>query len=131
MTTLAVGELVTAIELPRPIRPRGTVHVRRTRRRGHDLASVTLACAVDDGGVTRIAYGSLGPRPWLVRDDTGLLADPGGLGRREAGSTLRALRRRQPLADVAARRSGLPAWRCSTSSGSARSALAIARLAGA
>ena len=76
VTTLAVGELVTAIELPRQTRPRGTVHVRRTRRRGHDLASVTLACAVDDAGATRIAYGSLGPRPWLVRDDTGVLADP-------------------------------------------------------
>ena len=57
-------------------RRRGTVHVRRTRRRGHDLASVTLACAIDDAGGTRIAYGSLGPRPWLVRDDSGLLADP-------------------------------------------------------
>ena len=51
VTTLAVGELVTAIELPRPARRRGTVHVRRTRRRGHDLASVTLACAVVDDGV--------------------------------------------------------------------------------
>ena len=40
------GELVTAIELPRPSGPTGAVHVRRTRRRGHDLASVTLACAV-------------------------------------------------------------------------------------
>ena len=43
VTTLAGDELVTAIELPRPTTPRGTVHVRRTRRRGHDLASVTLA----------------------------------------------------------------------------------------
>jgi CO/xanthine dehydrogenase FAD-binding subunit len=76
VTTLAVGELVTAIELPRPVPRRGTVHVRRTRRRGHDLASVTLACAIDEAGATRIAYGSLGPRPWLVRDDSGLLADP-------------------------------------------------------
>ena len=56
--------------------PRGAVHVRRTRRRGHDLASVTLACAVDADGLTRIAYGSLGPRPVLVSDETGLLADP-------------------------------------------------------
>jgi CO/xanthine dehydrogenase FAD-binding subunit len=78
VTTLAVGELVTAVELPRPPRPRGTAHVRRTRRRGHDLASVTLACAVDAGGGTRIAYGSVGPRPLLVSDDTGLLADPTG-----------------------------------------------------
>jgi CO/xanthine dehydrogenase FAD-binding subunit len=27
-------------------------------------------------GVTRIAYGSVGPRPWLVVDETGILADP-------------------------------------------------------
>ena len=41
MTTLARDELVTAIELPVPPEPRGSAHVRRTRRRGHDLASVT------------------------------------------------------------------------------------------
>ena len=76
VTTLEPGELVTAVELPRPAGPRGTVHLRRTRRRGHDLASVTLACAVTPDGVTRIAYGSLGPRPLLVVDETGLLADP-------------------------------------------------------
>ena len=60
VTTLEPGELVSAIELPLPSGPRGAVHVRRTRRRGHDLASVTLACTVEPGGVTRIAYGSLG-----------------------------------------------------------------------
>jgi len=77
LTTLAPGELVAAIELPLSATPRGSVHVRRTRRRGHDLASVTLACAVDADGTTRIAYGSLGPRPLLVLDETGVLADPG------------------------------------------------------
>ena len=76
VTTLARGQLVTAIELPQAAGPRGAIHVRRTRRRGHDLASVTLACAVDADGLTRIAYGSLGPRPILVSDETGLLADP-------------------------------------------------------
>jgi CO/xanthine dehydrogenase FAD-binding subunit len=49
--------------------------MRRTRRRGHDLASVTLACAVMDDGHARLAYGSVGPRPLLVTDDTGVLAD--------------------------------------------------------
>jgi carbon-monoxide dehydrogenase medium subunit len=78
VTTLALGELVAAIELPKPTIARGSVHVRRTRRRGHDLASVTLACVVEAGGVTRIAYGSLGPRPLLAVDETGLLADPSG-----------------------------------------------------
>lgn len=77
VTTLGRGELVTSIDLPEPTSPRGSVHVRRTRRRGHDLASVTLACAVGADGVTRIGYGSLGPRPVVVVDETGVLADPG------------------------------------------------------
>jgi carbon-monoxide dehydrogenase medium subunit len=76
ITTLARGEIVQSIQLPRPTKPRGAVHLRRTRRRGHDLASVTLACTIDADGVTRLSYGSLGPRPILVVDETGLLADP-------------------------------------------------------
>lgn len=74
-TTLARGELVTAITLPVPTRRTGATHVRRTRRRGHDLASVTLCCSVDEAGTTRIAYGSVGPRPVLVVDESGVLAD--------------------------------------------------------
>ena len=75
VTSLARDELVTAIELPRRVVPWGSVHVRRTRRRGHDLASVTLACVVRADGVTLLAYGSVGPRPLLVVDETGVLAD--------------------------------------------------------
>ena len=77
VTALAAGELVTAIELPGPRGRRGGVHLRRTRRRGHDLASVTLSCSVDEAGVTRLAYGSVGPRPVLEIDESGVLADPG------------------------------------------------------
>jgi CO/xanthine dehydrogenase FAD-binding subunit len=84
VTTLLSGELVTAVELPLPAGPVGSAHVRRTRRRGHDLASVTLAVAIDGAGVTRLAYGSVGPRPVLVVDDSGVLADP------EAPAALRA-----------------------------------------
>jgi len=76
VTTLGPGELVASIELPKPTAARGSVHVRRTRRRGHDLASVTLSCVVEADGTTRIAYGSLGPRPLLVTDSSGVLADP-------------------------------------------------------
>jgi len=77
VTTLAPGEVVVAIELPipSPEQRTGATHVRRTRRRGHDLAAVTLACSVDAGGVTRIAYGSVGPRPVSFVDATGTLAD--------------------------------------------------------
>jgi len=76
VTTLRRGELVTAIKLPIPLQRMGAAHVRRTRRRGHDLASVTLCCAVDEKGVVRLAYGSVGPRALLVTDESGVLADP-------------------------------------------------------
>ena len=76
VTTLVPGELVEAIEMPLPSGDRGSVHARRTRRRGHDLASVTLAVTIDDRGITRVSYGSVGPRPVLAVDDTGVLADP-------------------------------------------------------
>jgi carbon-monoxide dehydrogenase medium subunit len=76
VTTLQPGELVEAIEMPLPAGRRGSVHARRTRRRGHDLASVTLAVAIGEDGVTRLSYGSVGPRPVLVADESGVLADP-------------------------------------------------------
>ena len=84
-TTLQRDELVAAVELPLPDRRIGAAHVRRTRRRGHDLASVTLTCGVDDAGVTRLAYGSVGPRPVLEVDESGTLADPGSTGEARAG----------------------------------------------
>jgi carbon-monoxide dehydrogenase medium subunit len=76
VTTLRTGELVTAVELPLPNGPTGSIHLRRTRRRGHDLASVTLACLVTPDRRLRLAYGSVGPRPYLVTDETGVLLEP-------------------------------------------------------
>jgi CO/xanthine dehydrogenase FAD-binding subunit len=76
VTTLLRGELVMAIELPLPTERIASAHERRTRRRGHDLASVTVTCGVDATGTTRVAYGSVGPRPLLRLDTTGVLADP-------------------------------------------------------
>ncbi len=63
VTALRRGELVTAIELPLPGEKAGSAFQRRTRRRGHDLASVTLAVAIRADGSLRLSYGSLGPRP--------------------------------------------------------------------
>jgi carbon-monoxide dehydrogenase medium subunit len=77
VTTLERGELVIAIALPLPTRRTGAAYTRRTRRRGHDLASVTLCCSVDETGLTRLAYGSVGPRPVVVVDESGVLADAG------------------------------------------------------
>jgi carbon-monoxide dehydrogenase medium subunit len=76
VSALDRGELVTAIELPIPPGPGASTHVRRTRRRGHDLASVTLACRVASDGRAWLAYGSVGPRPVLAPDHSGVLGDP-------------------------------------------------------
>jgi len=76
VTTLSPGELVTGIELPLPSKRMGAAYTRLTRRRGTDLASITLCVGVDEAGVTRLSYGSVGPRPVLVLDESGTLADP-------------------------------------------------------
>jgi carbon-monoxide dehydrogenase medium subunit len=76
VTTLPAGELVTGIDLPLPARRMGSAYTRLTRRRGTDLASITLCVGVDEAGITRLAYGSVGPRPVLVLDESGTLADP-------------------------------------------------------
>jgi CO/xanthine dehydrogenase FAD-binding subunit len=73
---LGETELVTAIELPIPAEPIGSAFTRMTRRRGTDLASITLCCGVDPAGTTRMAYGSVGPRALLVLEESGVLADP-------------------------------------------------------
>jgi len=70
------GELVSAIEVPVPEIGFGAAYTRLVRRRGTDLASVTLAASVDDSGTAQLAYGSVGPRAFLVSDDSGVLADP-------------------------------------------------------
>jgi CO/xanthine dehydrogenase FAD-binding subunit len=76
VTTLARGELVTAVELPIPATRLASAHERRTRRRGHDLASVTMAVGVNVTGTARIAFGSVGPRPLVRDDETGGFGDP-------------------------------------------------------
>lgn len=75
-TVLERGELVESVELPFPTEPVGASFVRLTRRRGVDLATVNVACLVTKSGQTRFAFGAVGPRPFPVSDDSGLLADP-------------------------------------------------------
>lgn len=74
---LLPGELVQAIDVPVPADDFSAAYTRLVRRRGTDLASVTLAAAVDGQGTTQLAYGSVGPRPFLVADESGVLADAG------------------------------------------------------
>jgi carbon-monoxide dehydrogenase medium subunit len=102
-TVLGADEVVTAVQLPLPSRPLGAAFGRMTRRRGVDLATVNLCCSVAADGVTRFAFGAVGPRPFTATDATGTLAtsnDPG-----EVDLLLRELTgRATPISNVRASR---------------------------
>ena len=111
---------------------RGSVHVRRTRRRGHDLASVTLACAVDAGRASRgsrTAASVRGRCSWSTRP----ASSPMPAAPDDAIAT-RASRRCSPTRarrrDRCARAPSTGS-RCSGCSACARSDVAIERLAAA
>src|SRR3954471_2728393 len=62
-TLCGPGELVTRIDLPRPAPGSGSAFRRLTRRRGVDLATVSVAAGVGiDGGLV-VGMGAVGPRP--------------------------------------------------------------------
>jgi carbon-monoxide dehydrogenase medium subunit len=74
-TDLRHGEVAVAVELPIPERPLRARFGRLTRRRGVDLATLNLCCTVG-ARRTRFAFGAVAPRPFVVDDDSGVLADP-------------------------------------------------------
>ena len=74
LTALEPGELVSAVEVPVPTGPTGSAFARMTRRRGVDLATVNLACAIDADGVARFGFGAVGPRPFGATESSGVLA---------------------------------------------------------
>ena len=116
----------------RLLRPLGCHHPRARRARDRDRAAAARPArwapstfAARDGaattsprspcaarwtrpGVTRLAYGSVGPRPVLVVDESGVLADPAAPDAGE-GRHLRAdVRRRQPIPALDAGRTRVP-----------------------
>lgn len=101
-TVLEPGEIVTAISLPIPSRPVGATFGRMTRRRGVDLATINLCCLVDSDGTTTFAYGAVGPRPFLVRDHSGLLADRGADERDRKAALREMTSHASPITDVRA-----------------------------
>jgi CO/xanthine dehydrogenase FAD-binding subunit len=62
-TLCGPGELVTRLELPRPVPGSGSAFRRLTRRRGVDLATVSVAAGVGSDGGLVAAMGAVGPRP--------------------------------------------------------------------
>lgn len=77
-TVLNPGELVTSVELPIPTCRVGSAFARVTRRRGVDLASVSLVCAVEDSGRIRFGFGAVGPTPLAAESSIDALTSEEG-----------------------------------------------------
>jgi CO/xanthine dehydrogenase FAD-binding subunit len=99
-TALAAGEIAVALHIPFPDRPFGTAFARITRRRGVDLATVNLCCGVDNAGVTTFAFGAVSPRPLLVYDSSGALADPSAEAEAKATALDAMIAKASPITDV-------------------------------
>jgi CO/xanthine dehydrogenase FAD-binding subunit len=99
-TVLQQGEIVTSIELPIAAERRAATFARITRRRGVDLATVSLCCLVEASGRTRFAFGAVGPRPFVVPDETGVLADPTAGEESKDQALRRLLQQASPISDV-------------------------------
>jgi carbon-monoxide dehydrogenase medium subunit len=99
-TSLQTGELVTSIELPAAAERSGVTFARITRRRGVDLATVSVCCMVTASGRTTFAYGAAAPRPFLVTDESGALADPAAGEAAKDAVLEELLTRASPISDV-------------------------------
>ncbi|MCU1615662.1 MAG: Xanthine dehydrogenase FAD-binding subunit [Frankiales bacterium] len=98
-TDLRAGEIATAVELPVPETPLRASFARLTRRRGVDLATLSLCCVVGPRR-TRFAFGAVAPRPFVVDDDSGVLADPSS-SPEDRDEVLRAMTAQaSPITDV-------------------------------
>jgi len=60
-TRCGADEVVIGLDLPLPVDAPGTAFQRLTRRRGVDLASVSVAAAVSSTGTVRLGMGAVGP----------------------------------------------------------------------
>lgn len=101
-TALGLGEMVTAILVPRPAPGLRSAFDKIKRVSGHDLALVNAAAAFDPAARTlRVAVGSCGTTPLLAPPLTGVgdASDPAEVGARLAAT---ALERVCPIDDVRA-----------------------------
>jgi carbon-monoxide dehydrogenase medium subunit len=80
-TVLGRGEVVTSVEIPVPVDKTGSAFARVTRRRGVDLATVSVACVVEASGRARFGFGAVGPTPLFAESTIEELAEDDGWAR--------------------------------------------------
>lgn len=94
------AEIVTAVEIPVPSGRNGTAFERLTRRLGVDLATVNLACRVDQDYATTMAFGAVAPTPVVVSDESGRFAAPDASEDERTAALTTMLERTSPITDV-------------------------------
>ena len=99
-TLFGPAEIVESIDLSIPGTRVGAAFGRVTRRRGVDLATVNLCCVVRPSGLTRFAFGAVGPRPFVVEDDSGVLTAPDVRDADRDAALLRLIAGARPISDV-------------------------------
>jgi carbon-monoxide dehydrogenase medium subunit len=77
-TVLERGEIVIWVEIPIPVDKTGSAFARVTRRRGVDLASVSIACVVEPSGRAKFGFGAVGPTPLFAESTIEELAEDDG-----------------------------------------------------
>jgi len=101
-TALAADELATAVSIPFPTKPFGSAFARVTRRYGVDLATVNLCCGIDGSGTTTLAFGAVSPRPLVLQDRDGVLADPSAAPHVKSVVLNALISKASPITDVRA-----------------------------
>lgn len=99
-TILSGAEIVESIDLPIPSTRVGAAFGRVTRRLGVDLATINLCCLAQASGEARFAFGAVGPRPFVVKDDSGILTDPAASPADRDAVLQRLIAHAQPISDV-------------------------------
>lgn len=66
VTLCSPAEVVTAIELPKPLPGTGSAYLRLARRRGVDLVTVSVAAAVHGDGRVLLGLAAVGPKPLVA-----------------------------------------------------------------
>jgi xanthine dehydrogenase YagS FAD-binding subunit len=66
-TTLAPGELITAVTLPPPLGGR-QVYRKVRDRASYAFALVSVAAVVNPDGTGRVAVGGIAPQPWRIEE---------------------------------------------------------------
>lgn len=100
-TLCGPDEIVLRLDIPAPVAGAGSAFTRLTRRRGVDLAILSVAASVDPGGEAVLGLGAVGPRP--LRAAVSRPVDPGDEPALEAALD-EALRVATPISDVRASR---------------------------